>query len=64
MAIESLTMFEFSKQTDVWSFGVTAWEIFALGETPYPNYTWDNDFVEYLRSGMRLPMPNHATDEM
>ncbi len=35
MAPESLRSRVYSKQTDVWSFGVTAWEVFNKGAIPY-----------------------------
>ena len=33
-AIECLTQRKYSHKSDVWSFGVTLWEMFAFGRTP------------------------------
>ena len=55
---------EFSEGSDVWAFGVTAWEIFSLGETPYKGTTYGPQFIESLKAGKRLAKPQLATDEM
>jgi len=59
MAIESFTTHQYSKKSDVWSFGVTAWEIITR-ENPWENL----DAVQAafaVQGGKRLPIPE---DEM
>jgi serine/threonine protein kinase len=64
MAPESIRDNDFTVKSDVWSFGVLMWEIFALGETPYPTVTIDASFVDYLMQGSRLQQTKHCTNEM
>lgn len=64
MAIESLTGFEFSTESDVWSYGVVLWELFSFGDVPYPNENWSKAFVDMLKSGLRLEQPKDATVEV
>jgi serine/threonine protein kinase len=65
MAIESLRDLEFSTKSDVWSYGVTVWEIFSLGEIPYPGgFTWNSEFLSQLSSGLRMNQPPNCTNTM
>lgn len=58
----------FSEKTDVWSFGITCWEIFEFGQTPYANLPCDSSFrkslIEYLENGNRLKLKNSAYKEI
>jgi len=64
MAIESLTDWVFSSQSDVWSFGVVLWEIFSLGKVPYPGLKFDDSFIRRLQNGYRMEKPEFASDEI
>ncbi|CAL8069221.1 unnamed protein product [Orchesella dallaii] len=64
MALESLRDMKFSVQSDIWSFGVTLWELFTLAEIPYSGCCWSAEFVETLAEGHRLGKPKFATSEM
>lgn len=66
-AIECLTHRKYSHKSDVWSFGVTLWEMFAFGATPalsgcqdfftcYQRQRQDfRDWLSKLEEGVRLP---------
>ena len=47
-----------------WSYGVTVWEVFSGGKSPYPGVD-PLSLVEILESGRRLNKPTNAacTDE-
>jgi len=64
MALECLTQFSFSTASDVWAFGVTGWEIFSFGNVPFANQNWNEEFVEQLQKGLRLPKPEFCPDKM
>lgn len=61
MAIESIQQRIFSEKTDVWSLGITIWEIFEYGAVPYKGVR--NIQVQgHLEKGNRLPRPANCPE--
>ncbi|KAM9827335.1 ephrin type-A receptor 7 [Neosynchiropus ocellatus] len=56
MAMESLSESVYTTKSDVWSFGVTMWEIVSRGRTPYPG-VHNHEMLDFLLSGHRLKAP-------
>ena len=46
-----------------WSYGVTCWEVFSLGRTPYPTVP-NNEMFKYISGGGRLEKPIPCPNEM
>ncbi|XP_062849196.1 tyrosine-protein kinase receptor TYRO3 [Trichomycterus rosablanca] len=53
MAMESLSESIYTTKSDVWSFGVTMWEIVSRGRTPYPGIP-NHELLEMLEHGYQL----------
>ena len=56
MAMEFLRYGLFTITSDVWSYGVTVWEILSLGGEPYSNLTFDQ-LIPSILNGYRLECP-------
>ncbi|KAG9478187.1 hypothetical protein GDO78_013279 [Eleutherodactylus coqui] len=61
IAIESLADRVYTTKSDVWSFGVSMWEIATRGQTPYPGVE-NSEIYDYLRQGNRLKQPPDCLD--
>ncbi|KAK9965207.1 hypothetical protein ABG768_004308 [Culter alburnus] len=63
MALESILHRKFTHQSDVWSYGVTVWELMTFGMKPY-DLIPARDIPELLERGDRLPQPLVCTTEV
>ncbi|XP_018416287.1 PREDICTED: receptor tyrosine-protein kinase erbB-3 [Nanorana parkeri] len=56
MALESIHFGKYTHQSDVWSYGVTLWEMMTFGDEPYPGIRL-SEVPDLLEKGERLPQP-------
>lgn len=57
-APETIRHWKFTFKSDVWSFGVTLWEMFSYGEEPIIEGCKDDELLQTLESGKRLRCPS------
>ncbi|XP_047144848.1 tyrosine-protein kinase transmembrane receptor Ror isoform X2 [Hydra vulgaris] len=57
MPPEAILYGKFTVATDIFSFGVTMWEVFTFGMQPFYGYT-NEEVVEFIKKGVLLPMPD------
>uniref|UniRef100_A0A8C7YVI1 Receptor protein-tyrosine kinase n=1 Tax=Oryzias sinensis TaxID=183150 RepID=A0A8C7YVI1_9TELE len=60
MALESIMHRRFTHQSDVWSYGVTVWELMTFGSKPYDTIP-ARKIPDVLEGGERLPQPPICT---
>lgn len=64
MSVEAIREGTFSVQSDVWAYGVTLWELFTLGNIPYPGVPVDANFLSLIEDGYRMNKPKYADKRM
>ncbi|KAJ8681018.1 hypothetical protein QAD02_016805 [Eretmocerus hayati] len=62
-APESYNFGNFSNASDVWSYGITLWEMFSYGEQPYGTKR-GAEVIELVEKGERLPQPKTCPDHV
>lgn len=62
-APQCIYFFTFTSKSDVWSYGVTLWEIFSYGLRPYGNMR-SNEILDMIDRGARLKCPPNCPPEM
>uniref|UniRef100_A0A914D5Q1 Protein kinase domain-containing protein n=1 Tax=Acrobeloides nanus TaxID=290746 RepID=A0A914D5Q1_9BILA len=63
MALECLTEKIFSEKSDIWAFGILAYEMFTFGRAPYEALN-DDEIFEFLKQGNRLERPSNVNDQL
>jgi len=63
-APEVFTHQQYTKESDIWSFGVTMWEILEYGRLPYTELDHTTLIKKVLEEGYRLPRPANCTDDL
>ena len=56
-APEAVFYNKYSEKSDVWSFGMTMYEIWSLGDKPWGLYTSNDEIVEGMSQGKKLSPP-------
>jgi len=64
MAPESISFNEFSTKSDVWSYGVTLWEMYSVAAVPYSGIQCAYGFSGALEEGLRLRKPELCPNKM
>lgn len=62
-APEAIRLKVSTSKSDVWSFGVVMWEIFAFGRAPYPRMG-QKDVVDAVVKGYRMECPDTCPKEV
>uniref|UniRef100_A0A673ZBI0 Receptor protein-tyrosine kinase n=1 Tax=Salmo trutta TaxID=8032 RepID=A0A673ZBI0_SALTR len=60
MALESILFRRYTHQSDVWSYGVTVWEMMSYGAEPYSTMR-PQEVPDLLEKGERLSQPHICT---
>ncbi|CAC5368231.1 unnamed protein product [Mytilus coruscus] len=62
MAPECMKTTKYANElSDVWSYGIVMWEIFSLGETPYPGVQ-NTDVSSVVKRGTKMKKPELCDD--
>ncbi|XP_034439096.1 KIT proto-oncogene, receptor tyrosine kinase b isoform X1 [Hippoglossus hippoglossus] len=64
MSPESIFDCVYTFESDVWSYGILLWEIFSLGNSPYPGMQVGSEFYRRIQEGHRMTRPEIAPVEL
>ncbi|CEF59677.1 Activated CDC42 kinase 1 [Strongyloides ratti] len=63
-APECINFLKFTSASDVWSYGVTVWEMFSYGKMPWSGYTGAQILISVDTNKERLPCPSACPTDL
>jgi serine/threonine protein kinase len=64
MSPEALENRYLTFESDWWSYGVLLWEAYSFGQLPYIGESLNHDFLDGLKNGRKLKIPDNADENM
>lgn len=52
-----------STASDIWSFGITIWEVFSQGNSPYPELA-NSEVKQHVCDGKTLQPPKNSPEDL
>ncbi|CAF0979554.1 unnamed protein product [Adineta steineri] len=59
-AVEVFSNAPYTNKSDVWSYGVTAWEVFSKADLPYSHIQFNHTVINAIKNGERLKQPDRC----
>ncbi|CAD6189232.1 unnamed protein product [Caenorhabditis auriculariae] len=60
---EAINDHKFNHMSDIWSFGVTIWEVFSYGQVPFSELS-NHEVVSYAVAGLRPAKPKNCPEDV
>ncbi|CAF3729180.1 unnamed protein product [Rotaria sordida] len=63
-AVEVFSNAPYTSKSDVWSYGITIWEVFSKADTPYSHIPLNHSVIDAVKHGERLKQPEKCPSKI